>query len=84
MVIIPGHGVVAAPPGDGPSVLAAADELLHVADHDTPGDVLPVKLRLQGRVHTGAGHDVYCSPGLDIAPEVVKLGEGGEFIVRVG
>ena len=55
-----------------PSVLLV-DDLLHVADHQTPVDVVAVKLRLQDRVHAGASHDVHAPLGLGVTPEVIKL-----------
>ena len=74
MIFIPGHRVPTAVLVlvASPRVLLV-DDLLHIADHHAPGDVVAVKLRLQHRVHAGAGHDVHCPLGLGVTPEVIKL-----------
>ena len=72
MVFIPGHGVPTAGLVASPSVLLV-DDLLHIADHQAPGNVMAVKLRLQDHVHAGACHDVHSPLGLGVTPEVIKL-----------
>ena len=76
VILIPCHGVATAGLVDWPGVLLV-DDLLHVADHHAPGDVVAVKLRLQDRVHAGACHDVHRPLGLGVTPEVIKL-RGGQ------